>query len=366
MTLTAKQLAAIAKAPASQKQQLRNTYHRQQLNNGKPQRSQPTRGNGGRFTRNAPANAARPKAAPTPARKQKPGATMGLKIPNYLDPICQYPVPTVLSDGKALPHTGMVREHFQHCDGSNWEYTLLICQNTGDSGSVAYLVHTDLSGVVLSGSILTIPTLKESSGSGGPSAARAMKLSVNVVNTTNAMHRAGRIVTLNSSQRLPGRPNDPAVGELSAVISGVRNSPYSRMTSAQQFTTPQQLISFPVDPVSYSQFHPFRGEILGNDFFDHIFSPPRDHLADQAVRPMSTIVYLFEPTTAVQDYSVTIRASYYTRWPLESVPGQSMQAIPTAPAQIINAVRDNAEAKAQDLKNLPEGSATQKDWAGSM
>jgi len=70
---------------------------------------------------------------------------------------------------------------------------------------------------------------------------------------------------------------------------------------------------------------------------------------------MSVIAFIFDPATDPQDYSVTVRASYYTRWPLTSVPGQSMRNIPTADAKIINLVRDHAESTANDLVHIIEG-----------
>lgn len=338
MPLTAKQQTAIAKAPAKQKQQLRNLYHRQQLNknsnNNQPQR----------MIRRPP-GLARQNTTPKPGPKPAPKRTMPIKIPNYLDPLCTLPVPTALSDGKALPHTGIVRSNFTTATN---QVTLLVVQNTGVAGTVAYRIRLNVDGSHHSEALLTIPTMANGPVNGGPTACRAMKCSASLVNNSNVMHRGGRVMYLNSSQRLPSRAG-PGTGEFNDILAGIRSSPYSRTISGDSLKTPFQLISFPIDPVAYNQFMPFEGTLVADEFRDYVFSPPWDQGTSFHVRAMSTIVYLVEPTDEPQDYTLTVRASFYTRWPLSSLPGQSMQHMPTAPANVINKVRDHAEANAQEL-----------------
>lgn len=371
MTLTAKQQIAIAKAPAGQKQQLRNMYHRQQLNkNGNNNNNKPQQ----RMLRQPPglsrANT-RPRPGPKPAPKRQP--TKPMRIPNYLDPLCTLPVPSALSDGKALPHTGIIRKNFATIPG---DVNLIVVQNTGDSGTIGYRVRLSQSGAHIGESLLTIPTMAASAAQGGPSACRAMKCSASLVNSSNVMHRGGRVMYLNSAQRLPTRMSqtdlvqnpfgDP---EFSHIVDAVRNSPYTRGVTGDFLKVPFQLISFPIDPVSYSQFKPSRGILTSAEFRDHIFMPPLETLNDQEVRPMSTLVFLIESTDEAQDYTLTIRGSYYTRWPLTSIPGQSMQHMPTAPANVINKVRDHAETNAQELVKVAEDfklpTRGNEPWVGS-
>jgi hypothetical protein len=70
---------------------------------------------------------------------------------------------------------------------------------------------------------------------------------------------------------------------------------------------------------------------------------------------MSIVAYIFDPVADRQDYSVTIRAAMYTRWPLTSVPGQSMKHMPTSTAAHINAVHTHNEETANDLVHIAEG-----------
>merc|ERR1711964_258984 len=75
---------------------------------------------------------------------------------------------------------------------------------------------------------------------------------------------------------------------------------------------------------------------------------------------MSVIAYVFDQVADPQDYSVTVRASFYTRWPLTTVPGQSMKPIPTASPKIVNHVRDQAESYANELLGFVTGGLSTK------
>jgi hypothetical protein len=194
-----------------------------------------------------------------------------------------------------------------------------------------------------------------------------MKLSGSLVNCTNVMHRGGRVTYLNSSQRLPQRDTLAAPDNFSGVVDAIKASPYRRRVTGDLLKDPLQLVSYPIDNVAYNSFKRFRGALSTGDICDHIFAPSELDILDAqhpegtnhhdrhdniTIRPMSTIVYILDPTQSPQDYSITVRASFYTRWPLSSVPGQTMRAIPTAEPKLVNYYRDRAEAQAHDLQKL--------------
>ena len=274
-------------------------------------------------------------------------------LPNFLDPMSPVAPPTAISSGKALPHNGLVSGDF--VVGST-NTTVLVCTNTGDSGTVGVLWNVSPAGEYVDGeTVFTIPTLALADNEGGASAVRASKLSVTVVNCTNTLKRGGRVTYLNSSQRLPERKTNAAL-RYAAIIEGVKSSPYRRRITGDQLSHPQQLIGYPVDATRYEEFTPHNGTLTADEFAPYLF---RASLTDPApkTRPMSTVVYIFDPVTDPQDYSVTIRASYYTRWPITTVPGQSMTMMPTADPKAINHVRDHAESTANDLVHVAEGGA---------
>jgi hypothetical protein len=298
--------------------------------------------------------------------------------------MCPHPVPSVLSDGRALPHTGLISDDFV----VHLNRKILLVTNTGDSGTVGMLVEVDSNGSVVGLPVTyTIPTMAQPDADGGPSAARSMKLGVTVINCSNALKRGGRITYLNSSQRLPAlsftlpvppllHPSNWHYGQYQNLVDGIKSSPYRRRITADDLVTPKQLIAYPVDSISYNKYSSFKGALSSSvfltpetvedgvtypahnrthtEFLDYIsvHSPGNPEVTP---RPMSTIAYIFEPTSEPQDYSLTVRGAYYTRWPLTSVPGQSMKNTPTAPAAHLNQLHNHAEATANDLAHVGMG-----------
>lgn len=288
-----------------------------------------------------------------------PGKAVKRHLPFFLDPMCPHPVPSFASDGKALDYTGLASSDFT-VDTVN--QTLLIVTNIGNSGSVAYTVKVDASGQAVTGTPLvhTIPTLSLSDKEGGPSSARAMKLSVSVVNCSNNYKVGGRVTYINSSQRLPPRLKSVQT-EYASILSGIKTSPYRKRINGKELMEPKQLITYPVDNSEYSRFREFAGTLDVEEFITHVCSGGdgiSTLAADVNPRSMSICAWIFEPASDVQDYSFTVRASYYSRWPLASVPGQSMRPVPTAPAGIINHVRDVAESHAAELLEVAAGGLT--------
>lgn len=292
------------------------------------------------------------KKAP-PAKPAKSLAVKQVRQPvvkNFLDPMANMPAPLLVADGKALAHTGLVSDDFIVGDTNT---TILLVTNTGGSGSVGVIFDVDPAGTVVSASrkVLTIPTMAAADAAGGPSASRPMKFGVSVVNCSNALKRGGRVTYLNSSQRLPGRAELP--DQYGPLLTGIKSSPYRRRICGDTLSKPTQLVGFPIDHARYNTFVPHAGTLDFSEFLSHVMGASTiDQPAD---RPMSIVAYVFDPVADRQDYSVTIRAAMYTRWPLTSVPGQSMKHMPTSTAAHINAVHTHNEETANDLVHIAEG-----------
>lgn len=352
-TFTPRQKVAIAAAPPAKKDALRRAYRLQS-------RATPKK------------TAQKPKKQPQP-----PLMTQKLRIPkpkfDLFDPMHSIPVPTMMSEGKAFPMTGKATGTFQVSD----KPVVLIVGNTGLSGTVGYLRITETDYTMPSSSssekLFNVPVLDHNHEMGGPSAGRAMKLGVSVCNTSNAYKRGGAVYYLNSSQRLPGYNLPPGTGSYSMeqVVDSVIAHPSTKRTSGAELGAPKQLISHPVDNTAYHTYSPWQGNLDRSAFLLHhanptnVFGPSsgeqqgsssdglaENHTTAELQRPMTTIVYIFMPTGDVQDYSVTIRAAFYTRWPLHSAPGQAMKNTPTAPPHVINRHVDIAEQTANDEKPL--------------
>lgn len=352
MPLTAKQRARLASTPKEKRAALRATYLNQTSR-------QPAREQAQRRAANAAPARLQPRPPPT-------------KIPNFLDPMVNMPAPTVVSEGKALPYTGMVSSDFAV---STPESKLIIVTNPGDTSTMGVTVTLDANGVEVAGTLeaLDIPTLSAAAEYGGPSAMRAMKFSSTLVNSTSALRVGGRVTYLNSAQRLPAITGTntttvPHSGpyDFSAVLTAVKTSPYRKRLNAQELTHPRALVGFPCDATHYLDYKAHRGAVTAETFLSYACVPAASTTAPGTLhpsmsnaldRPMSIHVWILEATTQPNDYSLTIRAANYTRWPLTSVPGQIMTPTPTAPADHINSVHNHGEATANELKSVAEGAA---------
>jgi hypothetical protein len=362
MALTPNQKKAIAEAAPAARAKMRATYEAQNKTDpwfasGKDPWSKPSAPSAARPSGNAArVDAMRRSAAP---KRAGPGSARLPQIPNYLNPLTPHPVPSLISDGMALPHTSLVSDDFT----VGTENTkILVVSNVGNAGTVGFLIEVNYLGWVEDIVLLTIPTVSLSDAAGGPSAGRAMKFSCSVINCTNRLKRGGRVTYLNSSQRLPKVEGTSSQWNLLAIINGIKNSPYRRRTMGDNLVTPRHLIGFPVDSSSYTRFGNWRGTLTPTEYIAHVLGASPINLVGDALpisqRPMSVVAFVFDPVSDPQDYSVTIRASFYTRWPLESVPGQSMRMIPTGPAALINAVNNHAESTANDLVHIGMGAAS--------
>jgi len=197
---------------------------------------------------------------------------------------------------------------------------------------------------------------------------------LSVCNTSNSYKRGGAVYYLNSSQRLPGYefPAGSGFYSMEQIVDSVIAHPSTKRTSGAELSAPKQLISHPVDNTAYHTYSPWQGTLDRSAFLLHHVTTSNvlaassgqqqgsstdgnaeSHTTTEMQRPMTTMVYVFMPTGGpgdVQDYSVTIRASFYTRWPLHTAPGQAMKNTPTAPPHVINNHVDHAERTANDEK----------------
>lgn len=274
-----------------------------------------------------------------------------------MDPVCPLPVPTTVSAGKALPHTALASHSF--AVPANHTGIVLALQSPGTS-TVGCHALLDSSGVMVSGSeqLYDLPTLTGAALGGGCTASRAMRLTCAVVNTTNAVNRGGAVTYLNSAQRLPPVGNNY---DFNYLVDAVRESPYRKVTSGDQLLGtreyPNKLTSYPTDMPLYNQFEEHEGSVGFGAFLRRIVTnyTYNGQLYGPLPRCMSIIVWIFDPPPVENTYRVTIRASCYTRWPLESVPGYHMKPIPTVDAATYNRVVDHVEEHASTLTTAAEG-----------
>lgn len=240
-------------------------------------------------------------------------------------------IPTVLSQGNAFALTGVVRQELALAATDTVVYCIT---NTGRSGTVAARISNN--GSTPSTGIFTIPLLAAADDVGGPTSGRAMKCTVELVNVTAPLYMGGRIYVLNAHQRVPllAEPSVMTITQQTALIDSIKSHPDCRSYAGTDFVKPYRCHSEVVDHDLYTGYGEWKGTDTVTTFMAHSSIWPG---LDPLIRPMSAMWIVFQRPAANQDYTLSFKASYYTRWPLNTVPGTRQTPVPTAPAHIVNA-----------------------------
>jgi hypothetical protein len=136
------------------------------------------------------------------------------------------------------------------------------------------------------------------------------------------------------------------------MVNSIKDSPYRVRITGDVLGTPTRLVGFKTDNTNYLKFHTWEGTLNDSEFGETFAGRSATFSSNPRERSMSIIAFVFDPTPDTQDYTVTVRASYYTRWPLTTVPGQSMKSMPTADQKEVNRHHDEAEESKSHLKSI--------------
>lgn len=290
----------------------------------------------------------RQSTAPPPARAGR-GRGRGSRasaqpIRDLFDPRNNLLVPTVVSEGAAFPISGSTISN--HTINTAYR-TLLVCTNTGVAGTVMAKIAAD---TTIYPAQYTIPLLSPHSAAGGPTSGRAMKGGLTLCNRTQKLNQGGQVSVLNAVQRvsLPAAPSSMTQAQWNDFFDSIVAHPKTKIYNGSDFNKSKTFVSHPLDETDYLGYSDWQGSLTMNDFWDHVAVWPG---SVHQKRPMSTIFVVFEAAPVNNTYEAKTRSSFYTRWPLDSVPGQAHRAVPTAPANVINNHRDHAEANA----HVPRG-----------
>jgi len=283
---------------------------------------------------------AKKKGAPKPRQARRGGAPSG----HPMSPLHPAVVPVALKSGTAFPYTGMVRAAVTVSNAR----VLVAVTNTGNSGTCMTTWVVSNGALALETSMYTIPTLALADDAGGPTAGRAMKAGISIVNTTQLFNRGGQVYVLNGSSRIRfgSAPSTMSKNEMRSVMNEIIAMPETRSYDGTHFGETRELSCCVADNVSYSDFTWWSGTETLDDYMAHLAIWPG---ATPKVRPMSTTWLVFDPPAVDQTYSFTTRASYYTRWSVDSIPGQSQKEIPVAPIATVNRLHGIAEKFAGTL-----------------
>jgi len=246
-------------------------------------------------------------------------------------------IPSALRSGTAFPYTGLVRKSVEIGTDAR---TLVAVTNAGNSGTVMMVMKVVGSTVNLAAH--TIPTISKADDNGGPTSGRAMKAGVSIVNTTQLLSRGGRVFVLDGRSRvkIAKSPSTMTGPEVESLMDEIIAFPDTKSYDGSHFGETREMSCAVVDNVSYNDFTWWSGTETVNDFASHFAIWTGSPVYQ---RPMSTIWLVFDTPAAAQSYSMTARASYYTRWSVDTVTGQSQKDIPVAPVATVNKLHGIAD-----------------------
>ncbi len=267
------------------------------------------------------------------SRRSKMPSGMG----DLFDPRNPVLVPSIVSEGAAFPISGST---IRNLSMDTSVRTIVAYTNTGHAGTVMSWVNTS---ATPGSEVNTIPLLAAADTAGGPTSGRSMKGGLSIVNRTQVLNMGGQVAVLNSTQRvsLPAQPSSMTAAQWSAFMDEIVAHPKTRIYNGADFKKGKTFIAHPLDQTEYVHYEGWHGTLGLNEFWQRIAIWSD---VNPEPRPMSTIFLVFEPNSVNNVYEFKTRSAFYTRWPLNTVPGQAHRPVPTAPAAVINAHRDHAEA----------------------
>jgi hypothetical protein len=242
--------------------------------------------------------------------------------------------------GKSLPVSAVCHDELAKPTGDRVMYMLT---NNGVSGTLMVkLVSQDGIMTDPSKTAFHCQVLSTASTNGGPTSGRAMKAGATIINNTPMLDSGGRVYILNSDQRLalPDDLSSLTLTEFNTLCDAVKQSPLRRVYDGTDFKAPRHFHTHVTDPVVYETFQSWAGTLsvanFGSYVAEYAVGPEEHHSSTVKRKSMSTLIILMEPAAKQQDYTVTARGMWSTRWPLNSIGAFVSKDIPTASAAAID------------------------------
>lgn len=277
--------------------------------------------------------------------KQRAKGSRGMmKHRHLMSPLHPGLVPSALFQGKAFPYGGLDTHELP--TGTSSRHAIIVT-NTGISGTIGAVLTWPATGGVgtltpAQINMLTIPTLQFDDTTGGPTSMRAMKASVDLVNRTSFLNRGGPISSLNLTQRmlLPAAPSAMTYDQWNTWYTDLLAFNKNHPLDLADFGKPRHMYCQIVDDPRYNDYDENTGVKTLDEFFRHVSVWLGATGTDD--RPMSTLIYLIGQQTQSQALYITARGTFYTRWPVTTVPGQAQRNVPVAPPGFHNVVARHA------------------------
>lgn len=284
-------------------------------------------------------------------RAVQTGRVAATRVGLSLSPLVRSLVPAIEHQGDAFPMFGKV---VKAVDITTTQRTIVFVTNAGVTGTTLGIVQFLATGGtgVASTFRFTLPLLKLDDTAGGPTSMRAMKCGMTVTNRTQLLNRGAQCYFLNCQQRLrlPGLPTTMTASDWNTVFDALSTMPGCRDHDLAEYGTPRHYYCNVVDAPAYNRFDENAGEVVFDNFAQHFATWPTSSF--HRVRPMSTLIFLVEPAAVLNSLNIAVDASYYTRWPLDTVPGQAQTEVPTTSPPASNKLHANAAEHASSGRGV--------------
>lgn len=195
----------------------------------------------------------------------------------------------------------------------------------------------------------SLPLLASTAAFGGATSSRMTKAGLRITNATPNLNLGGRMYMSHLDQRMrfPADPSLMTASQWVTTFETIRGlpapmtKPYSWKDFAERTSLEDksQYVHV-VDEVKYADYNLHGGPCPdGLDFFDHVSVW---NGSSELSRPMSTLVLSWTTaavTAQIQDLTINADAQYLTRWPVDTVPGQSAITVAAATQAVVTGTR---------------------------
>lgn len=301
---------------------------------------------------------AQPKAAPkqkakgTKKAKGRPVAlaTGGLKV--AFDPTNKVVPPLLVPQLGVFPIQGTIRK--EPIQAVNTAYFLIVSAIPGRSTVGLYGSYPVAGGATIPYTatpfeLWSLPLLASPASVAGATSSRVTKAGVRAVNATPNLYQGTRLYVSHLDQRMrfPADPSTMTASQWVSTFDVLRALPepmtrphsWSDYGPSGKLEDKSQYVHV-VDEVKYADYAVHLGPCPdGLDFFDHVAVW---NGSTEEPRPMSTIVFSWSGTGSanfLQDLTFYVDAQFVTRWPVDTVPGQSAITLAAAPQSVVSATR---------------------------
>jgi hypothetical protein len=211
--------------------------------------------------------------------------------------------------------------------------TLLLFVNTGHGVKMAAKVVVSATPTVStkSGNYMQTPAVD-----GGATSGRAMRLGVEIQNTSKRVDMGGRVYTLvsNERQRIPTDASAMTQLQWQNLVDDIVTNPKTKGLNGAFLETPFYLYSTPHTQKSYLGYNGWSGS---SETVDEWFKHATNSNGSMYDMPMSAIWVVIKASPAVNTYNFRVHCDYNLRFSAGNVLSTKMIHTPTVSAEALNA-----------------------------